>query len=105
MTVSVDCLQGFFSEDEDSEPNMYGSSSLVFNPKDMSINSSAFQPLDHDRSNSSVFTIREVGRHGQRYTGVKKITCPGARDKLNFRKDKHIFSPNVRWASQKFSAS
>ena len=25
----------------------------------------------------------------------KKITCPGARDKLNFRQDKHIFSPNV----------
>ena len=35
----------------------------------------------------------------------KKITCPGARDKSNFRQDKHIFSPNVRWASKKFSAS
>ena len=35
----------------------------------------------------------------------KKITCPGARDKLNFRQDKHIFSPNVRRASKKFSAS
>ena len=23
----------------------------------------------------------------------KKITCRGARDKLNFRQDKHIFSP------------
>ena len=23
----------------------------------------------------------------------KKITCPGARDKLNFRQDKHIFYP------------
>ena len=35
----------------------------------------------------------------------KKITCPGARDKLNFRQDKHTFSPNVRRASKKFSAS
>ena len=26
---------------------------------------------------------------------VKKITCPGARDKLNFRQDKDIFSPNA----------
>ena len=34
----------------------------------------------------------------------KKITCPGARDKLNFRQDKHIFSPNVRGTSEKFSA-
>ena len=34
-----------------------------------------------------------------------KITCPGARDKLNFRQDKHIFSPNVRRGSKKFSAS
>ena len=34
----------------------------------------------------------------------KKITCPGARDKLNFRQDKHIFSPNVRRASKKFYA-
>ena len=39
------------------------------------------------------------------FTGVKKITCPGARDKLNFRQDKHIFSPNVRRTSKKFSAS
>ena len=30
----------------------------------------------------------------------KKITCPGARDKLNFRQDKHIFSPNVRRTSK-----
>ena len=35
----------------------------------------------------------------------KKITCPGARDKLNFKQDKHIFSPNVRRTSKKFSAS
>ena len=35
----------------------------------------------------------------------KKITCPGARDKLNFRQDKHIFSPNVRRTSKNFSAS
>ena len=35
----------------------------------------------------------------------KKITCPGARDKLNFRQDKRIFSPNVRRASKKFSVS
>ena len=35
----------------------------------------------------------------------KKITCPGARDKLNFRQDKHIFSPNVRRASKKLIAS
>ena len=30
----------------------------------------------------------------------KKITCPGAQDKLNFRQDKHIFSPNVRRTSK-----
>ena len=35
----------------------------------------------------------------------KKITCPGARDKLNFRQDKHIFSPNVRQTSKKLNAS
>ena len=35
----------------------------------------------------------------------KKITCPDARDKLNFRQDKPIFSPNVRRASKKISAS
>ena len=35
----------------------------------------------------------------------KKITCPGARDKLNFRQDKHIFSPNVRLTSKKLNAS
>ena len=35
-------------------------------------------------------------------TGVK-ITCPAARDKLNFRQDKQIFSPNVRRTSKKFS--
>ena len=35
----------------------------------------------------------------------KKITCPGAWDKINFRQDKHIFSPNVRRASKKLSAS
>ena len=35
----------------------------------------------------------------------KKITCPGARDKLNFRQDKLIFSPNVRRTSKKFNAS
>ena len=34
----------------------------------------------------------------------KKITCPGARDKLNFRQEKHIFSLNVRRASEKSSA-
>ena len=33
----------------------------------------------------------------------KKITCPCARDKLNFRQDKHIFSPNVRRTSTKFT--
>ena len=33
----------------------------------------------------------------------KKITCPGARDKLNFRQDKHIFSLNVQRASKKSS--
>ena len=31
----------------------------------------------------------------------KKITCPGAWDKLNFKQDKHIFSPNVRRTSKK----
>ena len=35
----------------------------------------------------------------------KKITCPGARDKLNFRQDKHIFSPNVRRTSKILYAS
>ena len=35
----------------------------------------------------------------------KKITCPGARDKLNFRQDKHIFSPNVRRTSKKLNDS
>ena len=30
----------------------------------------------------------------------KTITCPGAQDKLNFRQDKHIFSPNVWRASE-----
>ena len=35
----------------------------------------------------------------------KKITCPGALDKLNFRQDKHIFSPNVLWTSKKFTDS
>ena len=35
----------------------------------------------------------------------KKITCPSAQDKLNFRQDKHIFSPNVPWTSKKFTDS
>ena len=35
----------------------------------------------------------------------KKITCPGARDKLIFRQDKHIFSPNVLRTSKKFTDS
>ena len=30
----------------------------------------------------------------------KKITCPGAREKLYFRQDKYIFSPNVRRTSK-----
>ena len=34
----------------------------------------------------------------------KKITCPGARDMLNFRQDKHIFSPNVLRTSKKINA-
>ena len=38
-------------------------------------------------------------------TRGKKITCPGAQDKLNFRQDKHIFSPNVLWTSKKFTDS
>ena len=33
----------------------------------------------------------------------KKITCPGARDKLNFKQDKHIFSPNVLRTSKKYT--
>ena len=37
-------------------------------------------------------------------TRGKKITCPGARDKLNFRQDKQIFSPNVRRTNKKFNA-
>ena len=42
------------------------------------------------------------------YTSIgrgKKIICPGARDKLNFRQDKHIFSPNVLWTSKKSTDS
>ena len=35
----------------------------------------------------------------------KKITCPGAQDKLNFRQDKYIFSPNVRRTRKKLNAS
>ena len=35
----------------------------------------------------------------------KKITCPGAQDKLNFMQDKHIFSPNVWRTSKKLTAS
>ena len=35
----------------------------------------------------------------------KKITCPGVRDKLNFRQDKHIFPPNVQRTSKKLNAS
>ena len=38
-------------------------------------------------------------------TGVKKITWLGARNKLNFRRDKHILSLNVWWAGKKFSAA
>ena len=34
----------------------------------------------------------------------KKITCPGAQDKENFNKGKHIFSSNVRRASNNYSA-
>ena len=37
------------------------------------------------------------------FCNSKKITCPGARDKLNFRQDKHIFSPNVLRTSKKFT--
>ena len=33
------------------------------------------------------------------------MTCPGARDKLNFRQDKHIFSPTVRRTSKQINAS
>ena len=35
----------------------------------------------------------------------KKITCPGALDKLNCRQDKHIFSPKVLRTSKKFTDS
>ena len=48
----------------------------------------------------SVFTELQVLRNGHR---GKKITCPGARDKLNFRQDKHTFSPNVLRTSKKFT--
>ena len=40
-----------------------------------------------------------------KYWKSKKITCPGALDKLNFRQDKHTLSPNVQRASKNFSAS
>ena len=39
------------------------------------------------------------------YFRGKKFTCPGARANLNFMQDKHIFSPNVWWASKKSSAN
>ena len=39
------------------------------------------------------------------YSGVKNPLSVGPWDKLNFRQDKHIFSPNVLQASKKFSAS
>ena len=35
------------------------------------------------------------------YVLFKNITCPGARDKLNFRQDKRRFSHNVRQTSKK----
>ena len=38
------------------------------------------------------------------YIRGKKITCPGAWDKLNFKQDKHIFSINVRRTSKKLNA-
>ena len=63
---------------------------------------SEFCKLTFDSYFSSSFRIRDYGILV--IAGVKKITCPGARDKLNFRQDKHIFSPNVRRASKKFSA-
>ena len=37
------------------------------------------------------------------YIRGKKITCPGAWDKLNFKQDKHIFSPNVLRTSKKYT--
>ena len=43
--------------------------------------------------------------HGIMGCRGKKITCPGARDKLDFRQDKHIFSSNVLWTSKKFTDS
>ena len=46
----------------------------------------------------------EIGTFHWRCRG-KKITCPGARDKLNFRQDKHLFSPNVLRTSKKFTDS
>ena len=50
-----------------------------------------------------VHNIMYVCMHICMYRG-KKISCPGAWDKLNFRQDKHIFSLNVRRASKKSSA-
>ena len=45
--------------------------------------------------------LRSIVRVGR----GKKITCPGAWDKLIFRQDKHIFSPNVLQTSKKFTDS
>ena len=45
------------------------------------------------------------GKHWILNCRGKKITCPGARDKLNFRQDKQIFSPNVLRTSKKFTDS
>ena len=57
---------------------------------------------DFLRGKSHLFNFDVVMTYKRR---GKKITCPGARDKLNFRQDKHTFSPNVRRASKKISAS
>ena len=60
--------------------------------------------LVHQKSGLSEGWPLVRGRNQCIYRG-KKITCPGARDKLNFRQDKHIFSPNVRRTSKKLNAS
>ena len=65
----------------------------------MSLNSINTLAIIHDSKNCFFMLVYLSDFRG------KKITCPGARDKLNFRQDKHIFSPNVRQASKKLSAS
>ena len=65
-----------------------------------------------DSSSGTTLTVSLICSHAGSQVSVrilycrgKKITCPGAPDKLNFRQDKHIFSRNVLRTSTKFTDS